>query len=104
MIACFAAGSLILFAILARYLHSRITLSSWTVRYGRSRTTATGGTASGTGTGTGAGARRPPRGTIYDKWLVLRFTVAFVALRCVALHSATTAVAPTVFFLSPGPC
>ncbi|KAK4149562.1 hypothetical protein C8A00DRAFT_18758 [Chaetomidium leptoderma] len=61
----FAAGSIMLFAILARYLHSRITLASWNVGYGQS--------ASGSGA-------RPRRTTIYDKWLVLRFSVAFGAL------------------------
>ncbi|KAL2136759.1 hypothetical protein VTI74DRAFT_1800 [Chaetomium olivicolor] len=70
IIGCFAAGSLILLAILVRYIHSRITLASWNVRYGQS----------GSGTRSGASGVRPPKQTIYDKWLVLRFSVAFVAL------------------------
>ncbi|KAH6855703.1 hypothetical protein B0I37DRAFT_61027 [Chaetomium sp. MPI-CAGE-AT-0009] len=74
MIGCFAAGSLILLAILARYIHSRITLASWNVRYIQ-ETTTTGGT-----NGTTTGRARAPTKTIYDKWLVLRFTVAFAAL------------------------
>lgn len=64
-----------LFAILARYVHSRITLASWHVRYGRSSGTGTNGTRSGPQPG-------PRKKRIYDNWLVLRFTVAFVALRC----------------------
>lgn len=66
-----------LFAILARYLHSRITLASWNVRYGRSTSGGTGGTGTGTGTNTARLRKR----TIYDNWLVLRFAIAFVALR-----------------------
>ncbi|KAL2264359.1 hypothetical protein VTK26DRAFT_5785 [Humicola hyalothermophila] len=77
MILCFASGALILFAILARYIHSRITLASWSVKYGRS----SGGTAdTGAGTGTGPPALRQPKRSIYDNWLVLRFAIAFVAL------------------------
>ncbi|GAB1316708.1 hypothetical protein MFIFM68171_06918 [Madurella fahalii] len=76
MIACFAAGSLVLFAILARYFRSRITLASWNVRYGQFSGTGTNGTRSGT-------PHAPPvprRKVIYDNWLILRFTVAFIAL------------------------
>ncbi|KAK4125499.1 hypothetical protein N657DRAFT_268457 [Parathielavia appendiculata] len=74
MIGCFALGSILLLAILGRYVHSRITLASFKVRYGRSTSGGTNGTRSGTGNA------RPKRKSIYDKWLVLRFTVAFIAL------------------------
>lgn len=75
MVFCFAAGGFILFAILARYLHSRITLASWIVPYGE----PSGGTGSGRNS-----TPRPllaPRANIYDNWLVVRFTIAFVAMR-----------------------
>ncbi|KAK4196310.1 hypothetical protein QBC40DRAFT_309997 [Triangularia verruculosa] len=89
MIACFLAGSLILLSILGKYIHSRVMVLSWDVRYGQ-RSTNTGertgdGTADGTGQyGGGSNASPkaplPKRRNIYDRWLVLRFTVAFVAL------------------------
>ncbi|KAG7287009.1 hypothetical protein NEMBOFW57_006509 [Staphylotrichum longicolle] len=81
MIGCFALGMFLLLAILIRYLHSRITLASWNVRYGQATGTPSGtnGTRSGNRPGT-AHAPRPPKRTIYDKWLVLRFSVAFAAL------------------------
>ncbi|KAK4099386.1 hypothetical protein N658DRAFT_540594 [Parathielavia hyrcaniae] len=77
MIGCFALGSLLLLAILGRYIHSRISLASFSVRYGRGTSGGTHGTPSGTGTN---GMPRPRRRAIYDRWLVLRFTVGFFAL------------------------
>ncbi|KAK4172978.1 hypothetical protein QBC36DRAFT_381363 [Triangularia setosa] len=81
MIACFLAGSLILLSILGKYVHSRIMVLSWDVRYGRSTNTGEG-TTDGTGqyASTTPKAPLPKRKNIYDRWLVLRFTVAFVAL------------------------
>ena len=64
-----------LLAILIRYVHSRITLASWNVRYIHGTSTSGGTNATPSGRG------RAPKKTIYDKWLVLRFTVAFAALR-----------------------
>ncbi|KAL2196792.1 hypothetical protein P885DRAFT_69276 [Corynascus similis CBS 632.67] len=69
-----AISSLVLLAILCRYLHSRLTLASWNVGYGRQQPSGQGGT-----NGTRYG-RPMPRRTIYDRWLVLRFSVAFCAL------------------------
>lgn len=84
MVLCFAAGSLIMFCILARYIHTRITLASWNVAYGRN----SGGTA-GTGYSNTPRPLLPRKETIYDRWLVLRFTIAFVALRWVPLLPQT---------------
>ncbi|KAJ4294797.1 hypothetical protein N0V88_005031 [Collariella sp. IMI 366227] len=82
MIGSFAAGSLMLFAILARYIHSRITLASWNVNYRQSHTNNNTGGPNGTnGSRYASGLLRPARQTIYDRWLVLRFSVAFAALR-----------------------
>ena len=86
MIGCFAAGALLLVGILARYLHSRMTLASWNVPYGQGNSSGTNGTRSGTTAtwhGTSGTNPRPvlPRRNIYDRWLVLRFSVAFAALR-----------------------
>ncbi|KAK4031182.1 hypothetical protein C8A01DRAFT_51632 [Parachaetomium inaequale] len=74
---CFGVGTLVLFAILARYLHSRITLATWSVRYGRSMGSTN---KTGNGTGTDPARRAPRRSNIYDKWLVLRFSIGFAAL------------------------
>jgi len=87
VIGCFALGMLLLFGILIRYMHSRLTLASWNVRYGQATSgtrSGTNGTRSATRPGT-AQAPRPLKRTIYDKWLVLRFSVAFAALRCASL-------------------
>ncbi|KAL1837302.1 hypothetical protein VTJ49DRAFT_4045 [Mycothermus thermophilus] len=81
MILCFGGGALILFAILVRYIHSRITLATWNVRYGQS--TPSGGGTYGSNSASGTGRQRAPRlrkPSIYDRWLVLRFTIAFFAL------------------------
>ncbi|KAL2266933.1 hypothetical protein VTJ83DRAFT_4210 [Remersonia thermophila] len=82
MILCFGGGALILFAILVRYVHSRITLATWNVRYGQSTPSASGGTY-GSQSASGTSRRRAPRvrkPSIYDRWLLLRFTIAFISL------------------------
>ena len=78
MVFCFAAGGFMLIAILIRYIHSRLTLASWNVRYGQKSGAAHSAPMSGAGA-----PPRPLKRTIYDKWLVLRFSVAFAALRSV---------------------
>ncbi len=84
VIGCFAAGAIMLVGILARYLHSRMTLASWNVPYGQTNSSVTNGTRSGTTwRGTSGTTPRPvlARRNIYDRWLVMRFSVAFAALR-----------------------
>lgn len=103
MIGCFALGSFLLLAILIRYLHSRITLASWNVRYGQATSgtpSGTNGTRSGNRPGT-AQAPRPLKRTIYDKWLVLRFSVAFAALRCVTAPPPCRHPLPSLPQLAP---
>ncbi|KAH6635097.1 hypothetical protein B0J18DRAFT_406677 [Chaetomium sp. MPI-SDFR-AT-0129] len=82
MAACFAGGALLLLGILACYIHSRITLASWNVRYGQATSggSGTNGSHSGTRPGTSSAVQPARMRTIYDRWLVLRFTVAFAAL------------------------
>ncbi|KAK4031355.1 hypothetical protein C8A01DRAFT_42182 [Parachaetomium inaequale] len=72
MILCFSVGAIVLFIILARYILSRITLATWSVRYGRSS-----GGINGTSPDT---PRLGPKRNIYDKWLVLRFSIGFAAM------------------------
>ncbi|CCC06717.1 hypothetical protein SMACR_00744 [Sordaria macrospora] len=79
MIVSFAIGSLLLLAILIKYIHSRAVLMSWNVRYGQNSTQTTNPYS---GNGSMPSGPRPtiPRRNIYDSWLAVRFTVAFVAL------------------------
>ncbi|KAK3390309.1 hypothetical protein B0H63DRAFT_110867 [Podospora didyma] len=82
MIASFAVGGVLLLGILGKYVHARVALQSWNVQYGQ----ASIGTSSNGLSGTGNGNAAPPRRkTIYDKWLIIRFTIAFVALSCFEL-------------------
>ncbi|KAK3900358.1 hypothetical protein C8A05DRAFT_17328 [Staphylotrichum tortipilum] len=76
MVFCFAAGGFMLLAILIRYVHSRLTLASWNVRYGQRSGVAHSAPLSASD----IAPARPLKRTIYDKWLVLRFSVAFAAL------------------------
>ncbi|KAK0746547.1 hypothetical protein B0T18DRAFT_326716 [Schizothecium vesticola] len=81
MIMSFGLGCLILVAILSRYVHGRIALISWNVNYGeRSRgTDVNSSNALGSQAG-GQRVRQPRMRSIYDRWLVLRFAIAFIAL------------------------
>lgn len=67
-------GAFLLLAILIKYIHAKKALVSWKVRYGQpSKGTAT----------TSLNASYPMarnQSTIYDNWLVVRFSIAFVAL------------------------
>lgn len=81
VILSFGLGCLILVAILTRYVHGRIALISWNVKYGeRSQGTDLNNTnALGSQVG-GQRLRQPRMRSIYDRWLVLRFAIAFIAL------------------------
>lgn len=80
MILSFGLGCLILIAILTRYVHGRIALISWNVKYGeRSQGTDLNSNAIASQTG-GQRIRQPRMRSIYDRWLVLRFAIAFIAL------------------------
>ena len=90
MIFCFAGGAILLIAILGKYIHARLSLVvSWKVRYGQQSEGETNNT--GTQSSAPALARRPSIATprqqksIYDRWLLLRFTIAFIALGYVTL-------------------
>ncbi|KAK4163251.1 hypothetical protein QBC43DRAFT_68789 [Cladorrhinum sp. PSN259] len=78
MVFCFLLGAITLFCILVKYISSRLLLTGWNVRYGRNTE------ESGTGTANDASTRRsvvkPKMKNIYDKWLVTRFSIAFIAL------------------------
>ncbi|KAM7198593.1 hypothetical protein V8F20_006123 [Naviculisporaceae sp. PSN 640] len=64
-------GAFVLLAILIKYIHTKRSLVSFKVRYGQRSREATGGSSS---------YPRTQTKTIYDNWLVVRFTIAFVAL------------------------
>lgn len=73
---CFLLGAIVLLSILVKYISSRFFLTSWDVRYGRNTESSGAGAADGS-------AARPfiaqPK-NIYDRWLVTRFSIAFIAL------------------------
>ncbi|KAK1783133.1 hypothetical protein QBC45DRAFT_400866 [Copromyces sp. CBS 386.78] len=79
MIVSFGIGSLLLLAILIKYIHSRAALMSWDVRYGQNSTQNTN-PYSGDGSMPSGPWPAITRRNIYDSWLAVRFTVAFVAL------------------------
>ncbi|KAF3020517.1 hypothetical protein E8E14_002812 [Neopestalotiopsis sp. 37M] len=109
-----AGGAIFLLMILVRYVQSRSNFGTWTVGYGRDLDTTDTDTrrsynphASSTGgTHRPGGRRRGARG-IYDKWLIIRFTIAFVALAIFECSIATFQVTGqqnnTVDFLSDAP-
>lgn len=80
VIVSFGLGSLLLLAILIKYIHSRAALMSWNVRYGQNSSTQSNNPYSGTGSMPSGSRPGIPRKNIYDSWLAVRFTVAFVAL------------------------
>ncbi|KAF6842057.1 glycoside hydrolase [Colletotrichum plurivorum] len=72
---CLSGSGVLLIVILAKYVHTRRNLLSWNVRYGqRSDSTKSSDTLV---IDTSTGNRRQ---SIYDRWLVVRFSIAFVAL------------------------
>ncbi|KAI1497366.1 hypothetical protein F5X99DRAFT_26135 [Biscogniauxia marginata] len=80
MMASLAIGAILLLAILGKYIHIRRNVLSWHVGYGNSA----GGAEE-------TGRRRWPRNrvsvrkkstSIYDRWMLTRFAIAFVVFSC----------------------
>jgi len=71
---CLGSGSLLLLAILCRYIHTRRQIATWNVRYGEHSSAGTNTAA------TSSSGPTLPRQGIHDRWLVIRFSIAFVAL------------------------
>ncbi|KAI1135334.1 hypothetical protein F5Y05DRAFT_421513 [Hypoxylon sp. FL0543] len=67
-------GSVLLIAILVKYIYTRHRLVSWNARYLFSRSHEAGGDI------INVLDRGDGRQSIYDRWLVLRFSIAFVVL------------------------
>lgn len=79
MITCFGLGAMLLLAILVKYIHARIALVTWKVPYGL----PSGGTNDHSAARlypNSPQAPKQPKKSIYDRWLLLRFTIGFVAL------------------------
>ncbi|KAK8033324.1 hypothetical protein PG991_002722, partial [Apiospora marii] len=72
-----AGGCVLLIMILVRYVHTRRMLLSWSHGYGK-KSSSTGTTSNGHQPS--SGGARPPLQSIYDRWLLIRFTIAFVFL------------------------
>ncbi|TDZ25643.1 hypothetical protein Cob_v000832 [Colletotrichum orbiculare MAFF 240422] len=74
---CLSGSGALLIVILVKYMHTRKNLLSWNVRYGqRSDSTKN----SDTTLVIDANAGRRSTRSIYDRWLVVRFSIAFVSL------------------------
>jgi hypothetical protein len=70
-------GSILLLVTLGKYIHTRRQFLSWNVQYGNS-TNTTGSRGQGSNSGIGSVVGR--RHSIYDNWLMVRFTIAFIVL------------------------
>ncbi|CAJ2512791.1 Uu.00g009100.m01.CDS01 [Anthostomella pinea] len=68
-----AGGCSFLFAILWRYIQSRRQCQSWSVGYGKCASVPEGGQNTGS-------SQQKPQSSIYDRWLITRFTIGFVFL------------------------
>ena len=67
-----AGAMTLLAAIMGKYIHAKVNITSWHVQYGS-------GTAMRL---TGSDASMPvKRPGIYDRWLLVRFTIGFFAIR-----------------------
>ncbi|KAK8093553.1 hypothetical protein PG997_000238 [Apiospora hydei] len=71
-----AIGSGTVVAILARYINSRKSITNWTPQQGTGNTNQSGTT----NTMSSSQGKTPTRQGLYDRWLMVRFTCAFVVL------------------------
>lgn len=71
MLISLTLGSILLLVTLGKYIHTRRQFLSWNVQYGNS-TNSSGFQGSNPSIGR--------RNTIYDQWLMVRFTIAFIVL------------------------
>lgn len=74
-----AVGSGTVVAILARYINSRKSITNWTPQQGTGNTSQSGATMQSS-TMSPVQGKPPPRQGLYDRWLMVRFTCAFVVL------------------------
>lgn len=72
-------GGSLLLAILYKYIMARRAFEMWNVRYGKGGGVSKSDTTSGVGSQPPTGAQ-PRSRSIYDRWLVVRFSIAFSAL------------------------
>lgn len=75
-----AIGSMTMVAILLRYVKSRKQFSHWTPPGNSGATNDSGGTTQSSQTGGTRKSKMPKRQGLYDRWLMVRFTIAFVML------------------------
>ncbi|KAI5926746.1 hypothetical protein F4810DRAFT_724360 [Camillea tinctor] len=81
MMTSLSIGAIFLIAILGKYVHIRRSALSWHVRYGESgERTEESGTGQQQRNMTLIRRKRPQN--IYDRWLLVRFTIAFIVLAC----------------------
>ncbi|KAI0431354.1 hypothetical protein F5Y09DRAFT_197714 [Xylaria sp. FL1042] len=82
-------GSIFLVAILAKYIHTRRRLHRWTIRYPLSRD------MSENGGGSGQDSDLASENRIYDGWLIVRFTIAFLFIEAFQILSILSEIAQT---------
>jgi hypothetical protein len=75
-----AIGSITMVAILLRYVKSRKQFSNWTPPGASGATNDSGDTMQSSQTGGTRKHKLPKRQGLYDRWLMVRFTLAFVVL------------------------
>lgn len=97
-------GSLLLMAILVKYIWTRHRLISWNARYLFSRRSQEAGGEIINVLDQGDGTRRAS----YDRWLVLRFSIGFVVLAVFQLITILSEISQlshhTKVIFSPNPC
>ncbi|KAK8086098.1 glycoside hydrolase [Apiospora phragmitis] len=75
-----AIGSGTVIAILARYINSRKRFTNWTPQQGTGNTSQSGATIQSTAQSSSSHGKGPMKQGLYDRWLMVRFTCAFVVL------------------------
>ncbi|KAB5577840.1 hypothetical protein GE09DRAFT_1051990 [Coniochaeta sp. 2T2.1] len=75
-----SGGCILLFSILWKYIQTRRAFMSWNVQYAEKSGSNKGGANPRSHTSSGHGAHPPQQRSIYDRWLVIRFSIAFFAL------------------------
>ncbi|KAH8677573.1 hypothetical protein BX600DRAFT_131645 [Xylariales sp. PMI_506] len=79
MLFSLSVGAVLMLTILGKYIHTRRAFLSWNVQYGKSSNTKQQSQQAGNHY-TSAPRSTKKSSSIYDRWLMVRFTIAFVML------------------------
>ncbi|KAI0012794.1 hypothetical protein F4779DRAFT_566871 [Xylariaceae sp. FL0662B] len=75
-------GGILLLAILGKYIHTRRKLLSWHVNYGNDASTSRRTERLDSFATATTSEDKQAKGSIYDRWLLVRFSIAFVVIGC----------------------